>query len=131
MVLQKIWVSQNFSQISRVSQSRFFSRFEVSESRFFLQCSEISNVSVSQFKKWESLGLAEKNASLAFSQSLDFTNCHPSNSINYCSKFIKIIIKFSMLCPFQFPESSFLRNVHKSLKPIWLSLTSYNIKVGA
>jgi len=60
MVLQKIWVSQNFSQISRVSQSRFFSRFEVLESRFFSQCSEISNFSVSQFKKWETLGLAEK-----------------------------------------------------------------------
>ena len=46
MVLQKLWVSQNFSQISRVSQSRFFSGYmslavsfffipSVSESRIF------------------------------------------------------------------------------------------------
>ena len=34
MVLQKLWVSQNFSRISRVSQSRFL--YEgVLESRFF------------------------------------------------------------------------------------------------
>jgi len=48
-------------------------KMEKSRSRI----SEISNVSVSQFKKWESLGLAEKNASLAVSQSLDFTIRHP------------------------------------------------------
>ena len=46
MVLQKLWVSQNFSRISRVSQSRFLSGYVrlavsfflyegVSESRFF------------------------------------------------------------------------------------------------
>jgi len=46
---------------------------EKSQSRIL----KISHVSVSQFKMWESLGLAKKNASLTVSQSLDFTICHP------------------------------------------------------
>ena len=33
MVLQKLWVSQNFSQILRVSQSRFLAVMCVSQSR--------------------------------------------------------------------------------------------------
>jgi len=43
---------------------------------------EISNVSVSQFKKWESLGLTKKNDSLAVSKSLDCTIRH----IYWCSQ---------------------------------------------
>ena len=54
MILQKLWVSQNFSRISRVSQSRFLyegvKHFEVS---------------VSQSKKSKCLRLAKKNAGLA------------------------------------------------------------------
>jgi len=57
MVLQKIWVSQNFSGISRVSQSRFFSRFEVSESRFFC------NVQKSQISRSRNLNSGKVSAS--------------------------------------------------------------------
>ena len=35
MVLQKLWVSQNFSRISRVPQSGFLAVMCVSQSRFF------------------------------------------------------------------------------------------------
>ena len=55
MVLQKLWVSQNFSRISRVLQSRFSavlcvsqSRFlyeGVSESRFFARLIRVSRTS--------------------------------------------------------------------------------------
>jgi len=48
-------------------------KMEKSQSRIL----KISDVSVSQFKKWVSLGLAKKNASLTVSQSLDFTIRHP------------------------------------------------------
>ena len=69
MVLQKLWVSQNFSRISRVSQSRFLyegvKHFEVS---------------VSQSEKSKCLGLAKKNAGLVVSQSLAFTIRHPYNT---------------------------------------------------
>ena len=61
MVLQKLWVSQNFSRISRVSHEGV-KHFEVS---------------VSQSKKSKCLGLAKKNAGLAVSQSLAFTIRHP------------------------------------------------------
>ena len=37
MVLQKLWVSQNFSRISRVSQSRFLAVMCVSQSRFLYE----------------------------------------------------------------------------------------------
>ena len=37
MVLQKLWVSQNFSRISRVSQSRFLVVLCVSQSRFLYE----------------------------------------------------------------------------------------------
>ena len=37
MVLQKLWVSQNFTRISRVSQSRFFAVMCVSQSRFLYE----------------------------------------------------------------------------------------------
>ena len=56
MVLQKLWVSQNFSRILRVSQSRFFSsyvRLTVSflirrclESRFFARLRVFKSLSV-------------------------------------------------------------------------------------
>ena len=39
MVLQKFWVSQNFSRISWVSQSRFLAVMCVSQSRFFIRSS--------------------------------------------------------------------------------------------
>ena len=61
MVFEKIWVSQNFTQILWVSQSRF--------------C--LISILVSQSKNSKSLGLAGKNASLAVSQSLEFTIRHP------------------------------------------------------
>jgi len=48
-------------------------KMEKSQSRIL----KISHVSVSQFKMWESLGLAKKNASLIVSQKLDFTIRHP------------------------------------------------------
>ena len=47
MVLENLWVSQNFSQISQVSQSRFFSGYMclayegVSESRFFCNAKDL------------------------------------------------------------------------------------------
>ena len=37
MVLQKLWVSQNFSGILRVSQSRFLAAMCVSQSRFLYE----------------------------------------------------------------------------------------------
>ena len=37
MILQKLWVSQNFSRISRVSQSRFLVAMCVSQSRFLYE----------------------------------------------------------------------------------------------
>ena len=37
MVLEKLWVSQNFSRISRVSQSRFLVVMCVSQSRFLYE----------------------------------------------------------------------------------------------
>ena len=37
MVLQKLWVSQNFSQILRVSQSRFFSGYVRLAVSFFIR----------------------------------------------------------------------------------------------
>ena len=72
MVFQKLRVSQNFSQISRVSQSRFL--YEgVSESQNTL------NSRFLQSKKSKSLRLAKKSASLAVLQSLAFTIRHPYN----------------------------------------------------
>ena len=61
----KLWVSQNFSQISRVSQSRFLAVMCVSQSRFLYERvshSKRFEVSVSQSKKRKCLGLAKKNA---------------------------------------------------------------------
>ena len=84
MVLQKLWVSQNFTRISRVSQSRFFAVMCVSQSRFLYEgVSHLKQfeVSVSQSKKSKCLGLAKKNASLAVSQSLAFTIRHPFKCI--------------------------------------------------
>ena len=67
MVLQKLWVSQNFSRISQVLQSRFL-----------YQGVKHFEVSVSQFKKSKCLVLAKKNAhGLAVSQSLAFTIRRP------------------------------------------------------
>ena len=85
MVLQKLWVSQNFTRISRVSQSRFFAVMCVSQSRFLYEgVSHLKQfeVSVSQSKKSKCLGLAKKNASLAVSQSLAFTIRHPLHANN-------------------------------------------------
>ena len=62
----KIYGSQNFSRISRVSQCHFFYRLCTSHSLDFLQ-SHFGD-SLSQSKNWKSLGLAEKNASLAKSR---------------------------------------------------------------
>ena len=81
MVLQKLWVSQNFSPISWVSQSRFLSGYvRLAVSFFIRRCPGVSEhfeVSVSQSKKSKCLGLAKKNASLAISQSLAFTIRQP------------------------------------------------------
>ena len=81
MVLEKLWVSQNFSRISRVSQSRFLSGYvRLAVSFFIRRCLGVSNhfeFSISQSKKSKCLGLAEKNASLAVSQSLALTIRHP------------------------------------------------------
>ena len=88
MVLQKLWVSQNFTRISRVSQSRFFAVMCVSQSRFLYEgVSHLKQfeVSVSQSKKSKCLGLAKKNASLAVSQSLAFTIRHPCSNDSYTS----------------------------------------------
>ena len=68
---QKIWVSQNFNWISRVSQSCFLSGsalvfwvvLRVSQSQFFWKA-----VLESQSHNLKSLGLAEKNACLAKSR---------------------------------------------------------------
>ena len=46
MVLQKLWVSQNFSRISRVSQSRFFGYVRLAVSIFIR-----SSLGVSTFCK--------------------------------------------------------------------------------
>jgi len=47
MVLQKLWVSQNFSRISRVSQSRFFSGYVCLAVSIFIR----SSLGVSTFCK--------------------------------------------------------------------------------
>ena len=83
MVLQKLWISQNFSRISRVSQSRFLSGYvRLAVSFFKRRCLGVSKhfeFSVLQSKKSKCLRLAKKNASLAVSQSLAFTIRHPYN----------------------------------------------------
>ena len=72
MVFKKLRVSQNCSQISQVSQSRFSSAvLYASQSRFFRKA-----VLESRSKNSKRLWLAEKNASLAGSQSLEFTIRH-------------------------------------------------------
>ena len=48
MVLQKVRVLQNFSQISRVSRSRFLAVMCVSQSRFFFKGKEVSEEEVSR-----------------------------------------------------------------------------------
>ena len=78
MILQKLWVSHNFSRISRVSQARFLSDYvRLAVSVFIPRSLKTLEFSVSQSKKSKCLGLAKKNASLAFSQSLAFTFRHP------------------------------------------------------
>ena len=80
MVPQKLWVSQNFSRISRVSQSRFMSGYvRLAVSFFIRRCLGVSKhfeVSVSQSKKSKCLGVAKKNASLGVLQSVAFTIRH-------------------------------------------------------
>ena len=76
MVLQKLWVLQNFSRISRVSQSHFLSGYVHLAVWFFLY-EGVFEVSVSQSRKSKCLGLAKKNTSLAVSQRLAFTIRHP------------------------------------------------------
>jgi len=49
MVLQKLWVSQNFSRISRVSQSHFFSSYVRLAVLIFIR----SSLQVSTFYKVE------------------------------------------------------------------------------
>ena len=56
MVLQKLWVSQNFSRISRVSQSRFLAVMYVSQSRFLYE--GVWGLGVSIFCKTK--GISEK-----------------------------------------------------------------------
>ena len=96
MVLQKLWVSQNFSRISRVSQSRFLSGYVRLVVSFFIRrCFGVSKhveVSVSQSKKSKCLGFAKKNASLAVTQSLAFTIRHPNYKI-IKSYWLLLIIK--------------------------------------
>ena len=70
MVFQKIRVSYNFNQISWVSQSRFLSGSVTLAVSIFLQSCFGVSILVSQSKHLRSLGLAEKNASLAVSQTL-------------------------------------------------------------
>ena len=81
MVLQILWVSQNFSRISRVSQSLFLSGYvRLAVSFLYKGVTESLNtfeVSVSQSKKSKCPGLAKEKASLAVSQSLAFTIRHP------------------------------------------------------
>ena len=68
MVFQKIRVSQNFSQILQVSQSRFLS----SSVRLAVSIFSRSHFGVSiRSHNFKSLGLAEKNTSLAVSQPQD------------------------------------------------------------
>ena len=80
MVLQKLWVLQNFSPISLVSQSRFLSGYVCLAVPFFIQrcLKTLWSLGVTS-KKSKCLGLAKKNASLAVSQSLSFTIRHPSH----------------------------------------------------
>ena len=66
MVLQKLWVSQNFSRISRVSQSRFLAVMCVSPSRFFIRC-----LGVSIFCKTK--GISEKKSILTSPKCLNST----------------------------------------------------------
>ena len=81
MVLQKLRVSQNFSRISWVSQSRFLSGYVQPAVSFFIQgCLGVSKhfeFSVLQSKKSKCLRLAKKNARVAVSQSLTFTIRNP------------------------------------------------------
>ena len=79
MASKNVKVSQNLSEISRVSQSRFLSGSEhVAVSNFckaVLECKSRSR----NPKTSKRLGLAKKkkNAGLAVSQRLAFTICHP------------------------------------------------------
>ena len=52
MVYQKLWVSQNFSRISRVSQSRFFKR--LCASRFLVFYMKVSNTLKSRSRNLKS-----------------------------------------------------------------------------
>ena len=75
MVSEKIKVSQNFGQISRVSQWRFLRGSErLAVSNFFAKGSQSRSRNPETLK---GLGLAEKNAGLAVSQSVAFTISHP------------------------------------------------------
>ena len=78
MASKNVKVSQNFSEISRVSQSRFLSGSErLAVSNFFCKAILESKPWSHNPKTLKSLGLAEKNAGIAVSQRLVFTIRHP------------------------------------------------------
>ena len=76
MVLSKIQVSQNFCEISRVSQARFLRGCQrLGVSNFSKVVSDYR--SRSSILKCKKVGLVEKNASLVVLLSLAFTIHHP------------------------------------------------------
>ena len=84
MVFEKIWVSQNFSQISRVSQSHFLS---------------LNSLSRSFKKSQKCLGLTEKNATLAISQSLKFIILNKYSCLldHFCENIIAVAVFVNFL----------------------------------
>ena len=76
MVYEKIRVLQNLSQISRALQSSFLSNSECFAFCNFLQSCFGVKVLASKSKDQKILGLTEKNAGLAVSQSLALTIHH-------------------------------------------------------
>ena len=78
MASKNVKVSQNFCQISRVSQSRFLSVSEsLKKSLIFCEAVLESNSRSCNPKTSKSLGLEKKNTGLAVSQRLVFTIRHP------------------------------------------------------
>ena len=78
MVLQKLWVSQNFSRISGVSQSCFLIGFvRLAVSFFIRRCLGVSKHFKSQSRNLRSQNVSGSQRKMLVSQSLTFTIRHP------------------------------------------------------
>lgn len=77
MASKNVKVSQNFCEISRLSQSRFLSVSESLKSLEFFAKPFWSLILGLAIQRPQSLGLEKKNAGLAVSQRLVFTIRHP------------------------------------------------------